>query len=700
MKQLKILLLLLFTTAVLFGCNDSSKNDNSASTEPAKTTTFMVYVVGSDLESEHLSASSNMREMLNASNGDTNTTIIMQTGAAEHTDVNPVDNLFKQPPLVSDWSTIQLHKIHNGNLTTLENNLGKSCIEGKEVAGCISMSKGNITTFIKKAVEYAPADRYVLILWNHGGGSISGYGDQANSSTVIDIKNAVAESGIHFDIIGFDACLMSTLETAYALKDYADYFVGSEELENGFGWNYQVFLTELAADNSISSKDLAVKITEAFHKRYTEQVIDASHTLAAIDLNQIENLKNSFESYTSSMLSKIQSTTTGLNSWVEFNNARKDVEYYGEYGSYGVLHIDLQHMVTLSSTDNFGINDAIKNAVISNQTDRPNSHGISIFMPYYYELMEQMANQNLDFASQYNTLYAGMFPNAVKFAQTLIDMAVPGMNNNTIQDTNTTITSGTSNVTYSGDIKSDYGFRDANIFAYYKENQQMIAGTPFLESLQLTNETLSDFTYNITAKNGMMQFTNADNTVTITPYAVKADIQPNQNQYTYAFPVFYADSDKLECINEGKAENVEDSNIQGACNIQKYVMEVTFDNNLNIININKDLQAYNSQNSKVAAQLNPGDAVFLNSAAIGATSTLEVTFNSNNKFTIQENLTDTFKAELVKQVKTNNVELVLYAVNHAGGKKAIQYQQGINAKMDAEYKTDAETLVQAYTPRP
>ena len=120
----------------------------------------------------------------------------------------------------------------------------------------------------------------------------------------------------------------------------------------------------------------------------------------------------------------------------------------------------------------------------------------------------------------------------------------------------------------------------------------MIAGTPFLESLQLTDETLSNFTYNITAKNGMMQFTNADNTVTITPYAVKADIQPNQNQYTYAFPVFYADSDKLQCINEGKAENVEDSNIQGACNIQKYVMEVTFDNNLNIKVATKLISVY------------------------------------------------------------------------------------------------------------
>ena len=227
----------------------------------------------------------------------------------------------------------------------------------------------------------------------------------------------------------------------------------------------------------------------------------------------------------------------------------------------------------------------------------------------------------------------------------------------------------------------------------------MIVGTPFIESLQLTKETLSDFTYNITARNGMMQFTNADNTLTVTPYAVNADIQ--SNQYTYAFPVFYTDdAKKLQCIEDAKSEGYEDEIIPLECKIKKYAMEVTFDNNLNIININKDLQAYDSQNSKVNAQLNTGDVVFINSAVIDNTNKLKVTFNSNNKFTIQENLTDTFKAELVEQVNTNNVKFVLYAVNHAGARKDIQYQQGINAKMDAEYKTDAETLVQAYTPRP
>ncbi|MCR5235609.1 MAG: hypothetical protein K6E34_00220 [Lachnospiraceae bacterium] len=37
----------------------------------------------------------------------------------------------------------------------------------------------------------------------------------------------------HFDFIGFDACLMATVETAYMLSPYADYMIASEEFEPG-----------------------------------------------------------------------------------------------------------------------------------------------------------------------------------------------------------------------------------------------------------------------------------------------------------------------------------------------------------------------------------------------------------------------------------------------------------------------------------
>ena len=41
-----------------------------------------------------------------------------------------------------------------------------------------------------------------------------------------------------FELIGFDACLMGTLETANIVANYARYMIGSEENEPGSGWNF------------------------------------------------------------------------------------------------------------------------------------------------------------------------------------------------------------------------------------------------------------------------------------------------------------------------------------------------------------------------------------------------------------------------------------------------------------------------------
>ena len=255
MKKIKLFLSLVLVT-ILFGCSSSSGSSNSGA--PIKTT-FMVYIVGS--------------------NGDTDTNIIIQTGAGQHSNTPATDPIYNQPLLVKDWTKLQLHKIHNGQLTTIEENMGASCHEYETVPNCTPMSKGNITEFIKKAVAQAPADRYVLVLWDHGGGSIHGYGDSQNLSSVIDIQEAIKNSGVHFDIIGYDACLMATLDSAYSLKDYADYYVASEETEDGYGWDYKKIMETVAANKSISSRDLAVRITEVYQERY---INDPTHTLSVI----------------------------------------------------------------------------------------------------------------------------------------------------------------------------------------------------------------------------------------------------------------------------------------------------------------------------------------------------------------------------------------------------------------------------------
>ena len=63
--------------------------------------------------------------------------------------------------------------------------------------------------------------------------------------TIDEIQRAISDSGVKFEMIGFDSCLMGGLETACALCDYSDYLIVSEDFESGSGWEYQNWLSLL-----------------------------------------------------------------------------------------------------------------------------------------------------------------------------------------------------------------------------------------------------------------------------------------------------------------------------------------------------------------------------------------------------------------------------------------------------------------------
>jgi len=144
-----------------------------------------------------------------------------------------------------DSSTNQRFKVTNDGLKLLEGNLGKKSMVEPET----------LSDFIKYCKTNFPADRYMLILWDHGGGSVSGYGyDQhypSNTMRLDEIAVALKNGGCVFDLIGFDACLMATLETAIVLEPYADYMIASEEVEPGIGWYYTGWITALSRNTSI-----------------------------------------------------------------------------------------------------------------------------------------------------------------------------------------------------------------------------------------------------------------------------------------------------------------------------------------------------------------------------------------------------------------------------------------------------------------
>ncbi|MBQ7061535.1 MAG: peptidase C11, partial [Clostridia bacterium] len=155
------------------------------------TVTIMVYMCGTDLESGNSMATMDLQEMVNAGANSDKLNLIVYTGGCKKWKNNIVSNTVNQ-----------IYKVGNGGLACLVKDDGRD-----------PMTKhATLTRFINYCTQNFPANRYELIFWDHGGGSVSGYGyDEKNanygSMSLKVINDALTAAGTKFDFIGFDACL-------------------------------------------------------------------------------------------------------------------------------------------------------------------------------------------------------------------------------------------------------------------------------------------------------------------------------------------------------------------------------------------------------------------------------------------------------------------------------------------------------------
>ena len=111
-----------------------------------------------------------------------------------------------------------------------------------------------LTRFLDFARENYPAESYGLILWDHGGGPMVGFGmDTAykgDGLTLPELREALEQSAFKDDSklewLAFDACLMASLEVAALLSPYARYMIASQEALPGYGFDY-AFLKSLSS---------------------------------------------------------------------------------------------------------------------------------------------------------------------------------------------------------------------------------------------------------------------------------------------------------------------------------------------------------------------------------------------------------------------------------------------------------------------
>ena len=251
------------------------------------TITLMVYMCGTDLESSHSMASSDLQEMARATISN-NINIRVYTGGCKNWHTQGISN-----------TKNQVWKLTAGNITKL----------AEESA--VSMVKpSTLSNFIKYCASNYPANRYDIILWDHGGGSITGYGydekDPKNSLTLSGRKQACSDGGVKFDFIGYDACLMATTETAITMADFGDYLIASEESEPGIGWYYTSWLTKLSQNTSMSTLEIGKNICDDFVTVCGQQCRGQKATLSVVDLAELSNTVpaalNSFATSTTSLL--------------------------------------------------------------------------------------------------------------------------------------------------------------------------------------------------------------------------------------------------------------------------------------------------------------------------------------------------------------------------------------------------------------
>lgn len=323
--------------------------------------TIMVYMCGTDLESKYKMASSDIEEMKAASLGK-NIDIIIYTGGCSDWKSNGISS-----------SVNQIYQIKDGKLVNLVSDDGaKSMTDPKTLSGFIQYCNANF-----------PANRNELILWDHGGGSVSGYGYDEKykngSMNLGGISQALKDGGITFDFIGFDACLMATAETAFMLDDYADYLVASEETEPGIGWYYTEWLNKLGKNTSMPTVEIGKNIIDDFVTRCDQKCKGQKTTLSIIDLAEFSNtVPDKLNSFAQSVSDKIINKE-----YEQVSDARYKTREFAQ--SSKIDQIDLVNFSeNVGTPEGKELSKVLQNAVKYNRTSSSitNAYGVSIYFPY------------------------------------------------------------------------------------------------------------------------------------------------------------------------------------------------------------------------------------------------------------------------------------------------------------------------------
>ena len=347
----------------------SSKGSDEETGEEEKADwTVLVYVCGTDLESEGAMASYNFGEIAKTYPNDS-VNVVIQTGGTRR------------------WHTEEL----GFELDPKKCNRLTYDEEGFKVVDELPLknmaSSKTLSDFLSWGAKEYPAEKYMLVMWDHGGGSEVGLlVDEFHNEAVMslpDFEKALDKADVFLESVAVDCCLMASLEMTQALQGHARYLTASEELEPDEGNAWGGWLQYLYDDPGCSGAELGRVICNKTQQKYVELNDDMSSTIltqSVVDISRIPAVNKAFDNYFTA-LGKIVRDPENYRLYKVYTDL---AEHYPDRSSGMVDLVDLADkakMTGLMDEESIGLHKAVENAVLYcvKGKGRSYSHGLSYF---------------------------------------------------------------------------------------------------------------------------------------------------------------------------------------------------------------------------------------------------------------------------------------------------------------------------------
>lgn len=365
MKRCYIFILCIVAVMFLF----AAVSANADAQQPKKAT-VIVYMCGADLESENGQGTGDISDIRKSGYNRDNINVIILQGGATH------------------WQRseeLDISKLHVGEPGT------RRPTELDQWDYSPMSDPDTLTRFLDYTRERYPAERYYLVIWDHGGGPNGGVCQDhltpdLDTLSVNELVSALENSSFRedgFEIICFNTCLTGSIEYAYTLSPYARYMVATEDSMFGLGYGWIKDLDSEKDTLEIASE--MVKETFAFNEeQYAAHNATEINCVAVVDLSKTTRVVQAMDRFFAKITPDMMKT-----GFVTMSDQRRDTATFGIGESGGASNRDLAdlgdlvvHLREFAPEEADELLDALTDAVVYKETALDSCYGLTVYHPY------------------------------------------------------------------------------------------------------------------------------------------------------------------------------------------------------------------------------------------------------------------------------------------------------------------------------